>query len=229
MKKFQFVSLVALMLLMSSSVMAQNESKSEISFSVGGGTPNEKNIGEAIGEALGTAIGKSIATIITLGQVDLTDKTQKDESYGPAFNLQYLYRVSPKLKVGGALSYQHTTSKLLAADTSGNFHEVAKANNDYFTVMPVVKAMWIEKNQIGLYSKVAAGVCIASNSAKMVGNAKENTPGEFTNEIKSDKGTRFGYQVSAIGFEAGTRNLRGFVELGYGFQGFAQIGASFKF
>ena len=229
MKKFQFMSLVALMLLMSSSVMAQNESKSEISFSVGGGTPNEKNIGEALGEGFAKALGKGVATIFTFGQVDLTDKTQKDASYGPVFNLQYLYSLTSKVKVGAALSYQRTSNKLLVADNSGNFREVAKANNDYFTVMPVVKAVWAGNKNIGFYSKVAAGVCIASNSAKMVGNAKENTPGELTDQIKSDKGTRFGYQVSALGFEAGTRNLRGFVELGYGFQGFAQVGANFKF
>jgi hypothetical protein len=229
MKKIQFVSLVALMLLMGNSAMAQTDSKSEISISVGGGTPNERNIGEAIGEAFGSAIGKMLGYMITLGQVDLTDKTKKDESIGPAINLQYLYRVAPKWKIGASLTYQRTSTTLKAADKAGTYHDVAKATNDYFTVMPVVKAMWIEKNHIGLYSKAAAGICIANNDAKMVGGAKENKPGEVTNEIKSDKGTRFGYQISAIGFEAGSKNFRGFVELGYGFQGFAQLGATIKF
>ena len=229
MKKIQFMSLMALMLLMSNSAMAQLDSKSEISISVGAGTPNEKNIGEAIGEGFGTAIGKTIGAIITFGQADLTDKTQKDDSFGPAINLQYLYRVAPKLKVGASLSYQRTSTTLMAADNNGKYHDVAKATNDYFTVMPVFKAMWIEKNHIGLYSKAAAGICIASNKAKMVNGAKEETPGKLTDEIKSDKGTRFAYQVSAIGFEAGTRNIRGFVELGYGFQGFAQAGVCVKF
>lgn len=77
------MSLMALMLLMSNSAMAQLDSKSEISFSVGTYTPNEKGIGEAIGEGLGTAIGQMVATIITFGQVDLTSKTQKKSHTAP--------------------------------------------------------------------------------------------------------------------------------------------------
>ena len=46
---------------------------------------------------------------------------------------------------------------------------------------------------------------------------------------KSDKGTRFAYQASVIGFEAGSDNLRAFVELGYGFQGIGQVGVCYKF
>lgn len=231
MKKIQFMSLMALMLLVSNSAMAQLDSKSEISFSVGAGTPNEKNIGEAIGEGLGTAIGQMVAAVITFGQVDLTSKTQKDESFGPSFNLQYLYRVAPKVKVGAALSYQHTSAKLMAEKQSGGYVDIAKASNDYFTVMPMAKFMWIEKNHIGLYSKAAAGICIASNSAKYCNGVSVDPEKQdrLLDDIKSNKGTRFGYHVTAIGFEAGSKNLRGFVELGYGFQGFAQAGVSVKF
>lgn len=232
MKKIQFMSLMALMLLMSNTAMAQLDSKSEISFSVGAGTPNEKNIGEAIGEGLGSAFGRAIGTVITFGLYDpndMTNETRKDDSYSPAFNLQYLYRIAPKIKVGGAVSYQHTSCKLMLGDKSGKFHDVAKANNDYITVMPVIKAMWIEKEHIGLYSKAAAGICIASNTAKLCDGVQVENKDKFLDEIKSDKGTRFAYQVSAIGFEAGSKNIRGFVELGYGFQGFAQAGVSVKF
>ena len=155
MKKIQFMSLMALMLLVSNTTMAQLDSKSEISFSVGTYTPNEKGFAEAIGEGLGTAIGQMVATIITFGQVDLTSKTQKEESYSPTFNLQYLYRVAPKVKVGASLTYQHTSAKLMAEKQSGGYLDIAKATNDYFTVMPVAKFMWIEKDHIGLYSKAA--------------------------------------------------------------------------
>ena len=232
MKKIQFMSLMALMLLVSNSAMAQLDSKSEISFSVGTYTPNEKGIGEAIGEGLGTAIGQMVATIITFGQVDLTSKTQKEESYSPTFNLQYLYRVAPKVKVGASLTYQHTSAKLMAEKQSGGYLDIAKATNDYFTVMPVAKFMWIEKDHIGLYSKAAAGICIASKSDPKYCNGVQVDPDRadrVLNDLKTDKGTRFAYQVSAIGFEAGSKNLRGFVELGYGFQGLAQAGVSVKF
>ena len=225
------MSLLALLLMMSNSAMAQLDSKSELSISIGGGTPNEKGIGEGIGEALGTAIGKSIGAIITLGQADLTDKTKKDESSTPSITVQYLYRVAPKVKIGGALSYQHTSAKLMAESTSGGYYDIAKSKNNYFTVMPVAKFLWIEKTHIGLYSKVAAGICIASNSAEICNGVmvEPDKQERVINDIKSDKGTRFGYQVSAIGFEAGSKAVRGFVELGYGFQGFAQAGLSIMF
>ena len=222
MKKIQFISLMALMLLVSNSAMAQLDSKSEISFSVGGGTPNERGIGEAIGEGF----GKAIASAITGGLYD-PNETKKDDSNTVAFNLQYLYRIAPKIKVGGAVTYQHTSATLMVADKNGAYHDAAKADNHYITVMPVIKAMWIEKEHIGLYSKAAAGICIASNSAKTCSGFQEAD--KYVDDVKSDKGTRFAYQVSAIGFEAGSKNIRGFIELGYGFQGFAQAGVSFKF
>ena len=229
MKKIQILSLMTLMLLMGNTAMAQEETKSEISVSIGDPTPNVKGIGEGIAEAIGDGIGKLIGAIITMGQVDLNDKSKKEENNSIAYSLQYLYRVAPNVKVGGIFSYQNTSAKLLLGDTNGNYQAVAKASNNYFTVMPTVKGMWSENKNTGFYSKVAAGICIANNSAKMCEGFKETTPGEVTDCIKSDKGTRFAYQISVIGFEAGYRNIRGFIELGYGFQGLAQIGTSFKF
>jgi len=229
MRTIKFFSLTALMLLMSSSTMAQLDSKSELSFSVGGETPNQKGIIDGMAEAFGSAFGKMLGTIITLGQVDLTDKNRTEDSYTPTFSIQYLYRVAPTLKVGGLIAYQQTSSTLEVEDTNGSYHEAAKATNNYFIVMPTAKHIWSEKKNTGFYSKLAAGICIADNSAKMADGVKEDTPGEVTNRIKSGKGTRFAYQISAIGFEAGTSHLRAFIELGYGFQGFAQLGASYKF
>ena len=232
MKNIQILSLMALMLLASNSVMAQQETNSEISFSIGGQTPNNKGVFDGIGEGLGSAFGRAIGTIMTFGLVDpnsITDKTKVDESSTPTFSVQYLYRVSPKLKVGALAAYQRTSAKLLMADSYGGYNQVAKATNDYIIVMPTVKAMWIENKTIGLYSKVAAGICIASNKAEMTNGVTERNPGELTNQIKSDKGTRFAYQISAIGFEIGSKRLRGFAELGYGFQGIGQVGICYKF
>ena len=130
MKKIQFMSLMALMLLVSNTTMAQIDSKSEISFSVGAGTPNERGIGEALGEGF----AKAIASAITGGLYD-PNTTKRDDSSSLAFNLQYLYRVSPKIKVGGAVTYQHTNATLLVADNNGTYHDAAKAKNDYFTII----------------------------------------------------------------------------------------------
>lgn len=230
MKHIQFVSLLALMLLMSNSAMAQLDSKSEFSVSVGVGTPNEKSIGENLGEVFGTALGSAIGTIITFGQVEFTNTNKKEEHAGPAITLQYLYRVAPKLKIGAGLTYQHTSATLKVQDKEGSYHDIAKASNNYFTVVPTAKFMWIEKKHVGLYSKAAAGICIASNSSEFSNGVQVDSSkkDQILDDIKSDKGTRFGYHVSAIGFEAGSKSIRGFAEVGYGFQGFVQAGLTIK-
>lgn len=231
MKHIRFKSILALMFMMSTSAFAQLDSKSEFSVSVGAETPNQKSIGENLGSVFGEAIGATIGAIITLGQVDLTSTTKKDESASPAITLQYLYRVAPKLKIGGAVTYQHTSSKLMAKEQSGGYHDIAKTSNNYFTVLPTAKFMWIEKKHIGLYSKAAAGICIGSRSSEFCDGVQVDADKKdrILDDIKSDKGTRFGYQISAICFEAGSKSIRGFAEVGYGFQGFLQAGVNFKF
>ena len=50
---------------------------------------------------------------------------------------------------------------------TGAYDDVAKNRNNYFTVMPTVKASWFDRKNISLYSKVAAGVCIAFKDSKV--------------------------------------------------------------
>lgn len=227
MKKFNYmmVALMAMMFVVSNSAMAQNDTKSEISFSVGGYTPNQTTLAEGIGEGL----GKAMATMITFGLYDAS-KTAKDEKTSPAYTVQYLYRVSPNLKIGGAVTYQHTSYTLSVKNKdTGAYDDVAKNRNNYFTVMPTVKASWFDKKNISLYSKVAAGVCIAFKDSKVKSGVSDEDAKTLLKEVETKKGTRFGYQVSPIGCEFGSKNIRAFVELGYGFQGLGLAGLSIQF
>ncbi|MBO7558464.1 MAG: hypothetical protein J6T52_08200 [Bacteroidaceae bacterium] len=227
MKMFNYmmVALIAIMFTVSNNAMAQNDTKSEISFSVGGATPNETSLAEGIGEGL----GKAFATLITLGMYD-PNKTIKDEKSTPAFTLQYLYRVSPKLKVGAAVTYQHTSYTLsMKTKESSTYNEMAKNKNDYFIVMPTMKALWLDKKNVSLYTKVAGGICIASSSSDVKKGVSDEDAKYLLSEVETNKGTRFGYQISPIGCEFGTKNIRGFVELGYGFQGIGQAGLCIQF
>ena len=227
MKKFNYmmVALMAMMFVVSNSAMAQNDTKSEISFSVGGYTPNQTTLAEGIGEGL----GKAMATMITFGLYDAS-KTAKDEKTSPAYTVQYLYRVSPNLKIGGAVTYQHTSYTLSVKNKdTGAYDDVAKNRNNYFTVMPTVKASWFDRKNISLYSKVAAGVCIAFKDSKVKSGVSDEDAKTLLKEVETKKGTRFGYQVSPIGYEFGSKNIRAFVELGYGFQGLGLAGLSIQF
>jgi hypothetical protein len=227
MKKYNYlmVALMAMMFAVSNSAMAQNDTKSEFSFSVGGYTPNQTTLAEGIGEGL----GKAMATMITFGLYDAS-KTSKDEKTSPAYTVQYLYRVSPNLKIGGAVTYQHTSYTLSVKNKdTGAYDDVAKNRNNYFTVMPTVKASWFDRKNISLYSKVAAGVCIAFKDSKVKSGVSDEDAKTLLKEVETKKGTRFGYQVSPIGCEFGSKNIRAFVELGYGFQGLGLAGLSIQF
>ena len=227
MKKFNYmmVALMAMMFVVSNSAMAQNDTKSEFSFSVGGYTPNQTTLAEGFGEGF----GKAMASMMTFGLYDAS-KTAKDEKTSPAYTVQYLYRVSPNLKIGGAVTYQHTSYTLSVKNKdTGAYDDVAKNRNNYFTVMPTVKASWFDRKNISLYSKVAAGVCIAFKDSKVKSGVSDEDAKTLLKEVETKKGTRFGYQVSPIGCEFGSKNIRAFVELGYGFQGLGLAGLSIQF
>ena len=227
MKKYNYlmVALMAMMFAVSNSAMAQNDTKSEFSFSVGGYTPNQTTLAEGFGEGF----GKAMASMMTFGLYDAS-KTAKDEKTSPAYTVQYLYRVSPNLKIGGAVTYQHTSYTLSVKNKdTGAYDDVAKNRNNYFTVMPTVKASWFDRKNISLYSKVAAGVCIAFKDSKVKSGVSDEDAKTLLKEVETKKGTRFGYQVSPIGCEFGSKNIRAFVELGYGFQGLGLAGLSIQF
>ena len=87
-------------------------------------------------------------------------------------------------------------------------------------MMPAAKFNWLRMKNFGMYSKLAAGLTFAS---KKEDYSKGNTP----NQSESKVG--FNFQVSAIGFEAGSENIRAFAELGVGEQGIILAGVRAKF
>ncbi|MGL4853538.1 MAG: outer membrane beta-barrel protein [Phocaeicola sp.] len=127
-----------------------------------------------------------------------------DESFSGSFNLEYMYRLNEKIAVGAIVSYEHASIK------SVDFKE------DFISVLPAFKMNWVNKELFRFYSKVAAGVTIDKASI------------EVNSQKESDTDLKFGYQVSPIGLEVG-KELNGFLELGYGVQGIANIGVRFKF
>lgn len=137
------------------------------------------------------------------------------DAAGP-IGLEYHYRTSHLIAVGAIATFAKNTEEEKFQN------DVARTcKNTYFTVMPSVKFNWLNRSKWGLYSKVAAGVSLRhSNIKDKEGiNAKKET----------DDLAFFNFQISAIGVEGGSENVRGFVELGMGEQGVALAGVRFRF
>lgn len=130
--------------------------------------------------------------------------------------IEYHYRTSPLIAVGAIATFaKHNEDEKLWSEVTRT------SKNAYFTVMPSLKFNWLRRPNWGMYSKIAAGASLRHSSIKdnEVVNAKEET----------DNMVFFNFQVSALGIEAGTENVRGFAELGVGEQGVALAGVRFRF
>lgn len=132
--------------------------------------------------------------------------------------LEYFYHTSPLIGVGAVAVF--TTN-----NENGYYDHVLSShiNRTYFTVMPSVKFNWLRKNNWGLYSKLALGA-----SYTHFVNKDYDEQGKVDDKVKADD-MLFNFQVSLLGFEAGSNHVRGFLELGMGEQGVALAGVRYKF
>lgn len=134
---------------------------------------------------------------------------------GP-ISLEYHYRTSHLIAVGAIAAFAGHNEE---QELNGALY--AKSKNSYFTLMPSVKFNWLRRANWGLYSKVAAGASLRHSSID-----RERVSDKSD---ESDNMAFFNFQLSALGFEAGTENVLGFAELGVGEQGIALAGVRFKF
>jgi hypothetical protein len=87
--------------------------------------------------------------------------------------------------------------------------------------MPSVKFNWLRRTNWGMYTKVAAGASLRHSTIK--------NNEDISAKNKTDNTLFFNFQVSALGIEAGTENVRAFAELGVGEQGVGLAGVRFRF
>ena len=200
MKKIMMMVAVALMTAMSVNAQSGYEdTKHEIGISYG-----------AMSNTTWMSIGDAMGTILTFGAVKYSD----GNFTGP-IAVEYFYHLNPVVGVGAIGAYAKETKDILVANE--NYGE---AKNSYVTVMPAAKFNWLRKKYFGLYSKVAAGLTFASKKEDYSKNNVEN---------QSESKVGFNFQASALGIEAGSENIRAFVELGVGEQGVALAGIRAKF
>ena len=144
----------------------------------------------------------------TLGNVHY-DATS---SFG-ALSGEYYYRVHKAIGIGGIGAFYRENRNLII---NNNVEGHAHAN--YITLMPAAKFDWLRRKHFGMYSKIAFGATLRTDKQKCQGA-----------EDESDATVLPNWQLSLLGLEAGSPNIRVFAEVGFGEQGILLAGLRYKF
>lgn len=163
---------------------------------------------------IGDGIGVGLSSIIT--GYDL----ENDKRFG-SLSLEYYYHLKPRFAIGLVGCFSTFSNDLV---DKGTYQVDGTRKRTYVTVMPSIKYYWVNNEHFGFYSKLAAGVMFDTDTYKPSNN-KINSGNK-----NSETSGYFGFQISPIGLEAGSKNVRGMVEFGFGEQGVAALaGLKFKF
>lgn len=138
--------------------------------------------------------------------------TLKDDKFFGPISAEYFYHLQPWIGIGGILVYGQKKGDLYSdADNK----KIGEDKNTYLTVMPAAKFDWFRRANVGLYSKVGVGVTLRH---------------DVTDDIDYDESNmHVNWQLTAIGVEVGSKQIRAFAELGAGEQGIVLGGIRCKF
>jgi len=140
-----------------------------------------------------------------------------NETFIGPISAEYFYRAKKWLGVGGILTYGHSTQDVVSGKEK---IKEGSASNTYITLMPAVKFDWLRKRYFGMYSKLAVGATLRSESVDYINPKYDNY---------SESALHVNWQVSLLGLEFGSPKVRGFFELGSGEQGTTIFGLRYKF
>ncbi|MCQ2287889.1 MAG: hypothetical protein MJZ74_02200 [Muribaculaceae bacterium] len=120
-----------------------------------------------------------------------------------AISAHYMRNLNKTFAVGGDVTFQHQWG----ASEGRNVQSAT-----YVTVMPSARARWFNRKRVSVYSRLAVGACVCMPKGK-----------EEENDVF------FAFQASPVGVDFGSEKVRGFVEVGAGFQGFVLAGVKVGF
>lgn len=201
MKKIMIAMVAALMATMN--VNAQSEElKNEIGISYGTGI---SQIGDGIGNGVGNGLFDT-----------MTGHKWTNESRVGTFAVEYFRHLNnPRLAVGAVTTFASFGEDVVNSDDI----KVGDRKRTYISLMPAVKYYWVNKTHFGFYSKAAAGAMMMFYKDNTTDGGKSSTTSKLY----------FMGQASPVGLEAGSKNIRAFLELGIGEQGIALLGLRAKF
>lgn len=185
-------------------------------FSISYGRMSIPDIGLTLGGLFGTmfTLGYAVPShIISVGAV----------------STEYMRYVHPNVALGGSITYEAYNLSFGVKDgTDEEGHNTYSKGDPHFfhfvSIMPTFKFPWFNFSHVGMYSKIAGGICLSFEPASL-------SSSEETEEDSSDKNSPVGWalQLTPVGVEFGGDTARGFVETGVGMQGMLIVGARFRF
>lgn len=132
-----------------------------------------------------------------------------------SLNISYTFFPDETWGIGLVYSYTNSDKRIInESKVLGDF------SNSFHTIAPSFKYNWYNRDFITLYSRMNAGLAIATT--------RESYVGDRPDQIESTKVKAFFmYQVSPIGIEVG-RQIAGFVEAGFGHMGTVMAGLRYR-
>lgn len=226
MRKKTFWMLLSILFCAIGSARAQEtnyyETRHEVSLAVGGITTTEVLTGLADMTAI--MVSATTTAIFSGGQVS-SYYSFGNEHYIPTIVGEYYYHVSKVIGLGGFMAFNGMNRDMYLTtnnQSTGTTEKVkaGKASRNNLSFIPAVKFDWLRRKHVGLYSKLGFGVSLLFEHQKE--DASGGTDSHSTSVIPN-------FQVTPLGFEAGSPEWRGFLELGLGEQGIISAGARYKF
>ena len=138
--------------------------------------------------------------------------TLKDDKFFGPISAEYFYHLQPWIGIGGILVYGQKKGDLYSDSDN---KKIGEDKNTYLTVMPAAKFDWFRRANVGLYSKVGVGVTLRHDVSEDIDYDESNM--------------HVNWQLTAIGVEVGSKQIRAFAELGAGEQGIVLGGIRCKF
>ena len=114
--------------------------------------------------------------------------------------------------VQGVITQYHVPGISLFSNSDDSIYVTRKEK--FFTLMPSFQYSFLQKRSIRLYSELSAGVAFTKTN--------------FYDKEERGNAVQGAYQVTFLGFRFG-RRIAGFIDLGYGYKGVAQLGISGQF
>lgn len=138
--------------------------------------------------------------------------TLKDDKFFGPISAEYFYHLKPWIGIGGILVYGQKKGDLYSDSDN---KKIGEDKNTYLTVMPAAKFDWFRRANVGLYSKLGVGVTLRHDVSEDIDYDESNL--------------HVNWQLTAIGVEVGSKQIRAFAELGTGEQGIFLGGIRCKF
>lgn len=131
-----------------------------------------------------------------------------------AINVDYYRSASKRFKFGGAFIYEQFSREI-----SFNKEFSGKTKNNYITVMPQIKFLYIAKPAFELYSGLGLGASLRNETFD---------PKETNTKKQKDSEIFMAFHANLLGIRVG-KKLGGFAEIGFGNKGLINAGISYRF